>query len=179
MKAASRPQYYRIKRIVDMVREGSAEGYLPSRSDFRRELELSPRTLARDLDFLRDEERDPIDNDARAHGYRLTDETYRLPPVRLSRKEAFSFALVRKLLAVFEGTPLDMDMRSVLAKIAESLEGEIDPDRAAAAAPSPWWSQARSRGVWPSHPPFSKYSILIAYFWPAVSAIVPEFSVGA
>jgi hypothetical protein len=125
VKAASRPQYYRIKRIVDMVREGSAEGYLPSRSDFRRELEVSPRTLARDLDFLRDEERAPIEYDARAHGYRLTDETYRLPPVRLSRKEAFSFALVRKLLAIFEGTPLDMDMRSVLAKIAESLEGEI------------------------------------------------------
>ena len=125
MKAASRPQYYRIKRIVDMVREGSAEGYLPSRSDFRRELEVSPRTLARDLDFLRDEERVPIEYDARAYGYRLTDETYRLPPVRLSRKEAFSFALVRKLLAIFEGTPLDMDMRSVLAKIAESLEGEI------------------------------------------------------
>ena len=59
------------------------------------------------------------------NGYRLSDETYRLPPVRLSRKEAFSFALVRKLLAVFEGTPLDMDMPSVLAKIAESLEGEI------------------------------------------------------
>ena len=38
-----------------MVREGSAEGYLPSH--FRRELEVSPRTLARDLDFLRDEER--------------------------------------------------------------------------------------------------------------------------
>jgi hypothetical protein len=46
-----RSQYYRIKRIVDMVREGSAEGYLPSRSDFQRELEVSPRTLARDLDF--------------------------------------------------------------------------------------------------------------------------------
>ena len=80
MKAASRPQYYRIKRIVDMVREGSAEGYLPSRSDFRRELEVSPRTLARDLDFLRDEERAPIEYDARAHGYRLTDETYRAAP---------------------------------------------------------------------------------------------------
>jgi len=40
-----------------MVREGSAEGYRPSRSDFRRELEASPRALARDLDFLRDEER--------------------------------------------------------------------------------------------------------------------------
>ena len=125
MKTASRPQYYRIKCIVDMVREGSAAGYLPNRGDFRRELEVSPRTLARDLDFLRDEERAPIEYDAQAHGYRLTDETYRLPRVRISRKEAFGFALARKLLTAFEGTPLDLDMRSVMAKIAESLEGEI------------------------------------------------------
>ena len=76
-----------------MVREGSEEGYLPNRSDFRRELEVSPRTLARALDFLRDEERAPIEYDARAHGYRLTDETDRLPPARISRKEAFGFAL--------------------------------------------------------------------------------------
>lgn len=125
MKPASRPQYYRIKRIVDMVREGSEAGYLPNRGDFRRELEVSPRTLARDLDFLRDEERAPIEYDAKGHGYRLTDEGYRLPPVRISRKEAFGFALARKLLAAFEGTPLHLEMRSVLGKIAESLEGEI------------------------------------------------------
>lgn len=66
-------QYYRIKRIVDMVREGSEEGYLPNRGDFRREMEVSTRTLARDLDFLRDEERAPIEYDATRHGYRLTD----------------------------------------------------------------------------------------------------------
>ena len=41
---------------------GLCRGYLPSRSDFRRELEVSPRTLARDLDFLRDEERAPIED---------------------------------------------------------------------------------------------------------------------
>jgi hypothetical protein len=29
-----------------------------------------------------------------------------LPPVRISRKEAFGFALARKLLAAFEGTPV-------------------------------------------------------------------------
>ncbi len=63
--------------------------------------------------------------DAKAHGYRLTDEGYRLSPVRISRKEAFGFALARKLLAAFEGTPLNLEMRSVLARIAESLEGEI------------------------------------------------------
>jgi hypothetical protein len=52
MKPASRPQYDQIKRIVDMVRDGVEAGYPPSRGDFRRELEVSPRTLARDLDFL-------------------------------------------------------------------------------------------------------------------------------
>jgi hypothetical protein len=72
----------------------------------------------------------PLAYDDARHGFRLTDETYTLPPVRLSRREAFSFALARKLLAHYEGTPLHMDMRSVLDKIAESLVGDItlEPD---------------------------------------------------
>jgi hypothetical protein len=50
--------------------------------------------------------------------------------MRISRKEAFSFGLARKLLAHDEGTPLHLDMRSVLDKIAESLEHDvtIEPD---------------------------------------------------
>ena len=130
MKASSRPQYYRIRRMVQMVREGAETGYLPNSSDFMKEFEVSRRTVARDLDFLRDEERAPLAYDDARHGFRLTDETYTLPPVRISRKEAFSFGLARKLLAHYEGTPLHLDMRSVLDKIAESLEGDItiEPD---------------------------------------------------
>ena len=116
--------------MVQMVREGAETGYLPNSSDFMREFEVSRRTVARDLDFLRDEERAPLEYDDARHGFRLTDETYTLPPVRISRKEAFSFGLARKLLANYEGTPLHLDMRSVLDKIAESLEGDItiEPD---------------------------------------------------
>jgi len=130
MKAGSRPQYYRIRRMVQMVREGAETGYLANSSDFMKEFEVSRRTVARDLDFLRDEERAPLAYDDARHGFRLTDETYTLPPVRISRKEAFSFGLARKLLAHYEGTPLHLDMRSVLDKIAESMEGDItiEPD---------------------------------------------------
>lgn len=81
--------------------------------------------VARDLDLLRDEERAPLAYDEARHGFRLTDETYTLSPVRISRKEAFSFGLARKLLVHYEGTPLHLDMRSVLDKIAESLEGDV------------------------------------------------------
>ena len=110
--------------MVQMVREGAETGYLPNSSDFIKEFEVSRRTVARDLDFLRDEERAPLAYDDALHGFRMTDETYTLPPVRISRKEAFSFGLARKLLAHYEGTPLHLDMRSVLDKIAESLEGD-------------------------------------------------------
>jgi len=113
-----------------MVREGAETGCLPNSSDFMNEFEVSRRTVARDLDFLRDEERAPLAYDDARHGFRLTEETYTLPPVSISRREAFSFALARKLLAHYEGTPLHLDMRSVLDKIAESLEGDItiEPD---------------------------------------------------
>jgi predicted DNA-binding transcriptional regulator YafY len=130
MKAGSRPQYYRIRCMVQMVREGAETGYLPNSSDFIKEFEVSRHTVGRDLDFLRDEERAPLVYDDARHGFRLTDETYTLPPVRISRREAFSFALARKLLAHYEDTPLHLDMRSLLDKIAESLEGDvtIEPD---------------------------------------------------
>ena len=83
MKHVTRPQYYRIKRVVEMLREGSARQQWPNSRDFMRELEV------------------------------------------------FSFAIARKLLASFEGTPLELDMRSVLKKIAESLEGSITLNLAA------------------------------------------------
>ena len=82
--AQNRPQYHRLRRIIAMVRDGMAGGRLPNRSDFRRELEVSPRTLARDLDFLRDEERAPIAYEPARHGYRLTDASGGLgsPPAK-------------------------------------------------------------------------------------------------
>jgi hypothetical protein len=48
--------------------------------------------------------------------------------VQFTRREVFSFSIARKLLERFEGTPLEMDMRSVLGKIADSLEGAVSLD---------------------------------------------------
>jgi proteasome accessory factor B len=100
--------------MVQMVRESAETGYLANSADFMKEFEVSRRTVARDLDFLRDEENAPLAYDEARHGYVLTDETYALPPVNISRKEAFSFGLARKLLAHSEGTPLHLDMKAVL-----------------------------------------------------------------
>jgi predicted DNA-binding transcriptional regulator YafY len=124
----NRPQYHNLRRIMAMVREGMAGERLPNRSDFRRELEVSRRTLARDLDFLRDAERAPIACEPARHGYRHTDATIDPPPLSLSRREVSSFSLARKMLHAFEGTPLEMDMRSTLDKaFALSRFGKVAP----------------------------------------------------
>ena len=69
MKAGSRPPFYRIRRMVQMVREGAETRYLSNSSDFMKEFEVSRRTVARDLDFLRDEERAPLAYDDARHHY--------------------------------------------------------------------------------------------------------------
>jgi proteasome accessory factor B len=82
----------------------------------------------RDLDFLRDDHHAAIAYDNSRKGFRLTDPTFTLAPVELTQREVFTFSIARKLLERFEGTPLEMDMRSVLAKIAAGLQVTVALD---------------------------------------------------
>lgn len=50
-------------------------------------------------------------------------------PVSICRLEAFSCALTPKLLTHYEGAPMHLDIRLVLAKIAEPLDGDVTIDR--------------------------------------------------
>jgi len=49
MRTTTRPQYHRLRRILEMIREGTRTGSLPNCGHFTRELEVSRRTLMRDL----------------------------------------------------------------------------------------------------------------------------------
>jgi len=125
MKEFSRAQYFRTRRILELIRAGTRGGRYPSCVDLGRELGVSRWTVLRALDLLRDDENAPIEYVASRHGYRLTDETWSLPPVQLSRREVFAFSVAGKLLRSFRGTPLELDIGSVLRKIGESLEGSV------------------------------------------------------
>jgi predicted DNA-binding transcriptional regulator YafY len=91
VKSSTRPQYHRLQRILELIREGTRAGSLPNCGHFIRELEVSRRTLMRDLDFLRDDHNAPIAYDDSCKGFSLTDPTFSLPPVQLTCREVFSF----------------------------------------------------------------------------------------
>jgi predicted DNA-binding transcriptional regulator YafY len=87
VKSSTRPQYHRLRRILEIVREGTRTGCLPNCRHFIRELEVSRRTLMRDLDFLRDDHNAPIAYDDSRKGFKLTDPTFSLPrPGLLQRR---------------------------------------------------------------------------------------------
>ncbi len=82
----------------------------------------------RDIDFLRDDEGAPIEYVAERHGYELSEPTWTLPPLSLSRSEIFAFSVARKVLERFEGTPFGGELSSLLAKIGKSLQGNVSVD---------------------------------------------------
>jgi len=125
MKKSTRAQVYRMRRILDMIRRGMALGRLASAGMMARELEVSWHTVIRDLDRLRDDEGAPIAYDASRKGYVLADGDWQLAPVTLNQGEVFAFSLAPRMLQPFQGTPLEMDMRSLFAKIARSLSGTV------------------------------------------------------
>jgi len=125
MKKLRRPRRHRLWRILEMIREGTRTGNLPSSRDFQRELEVCRRTLCSDLDCLRDDENAPIEYDSRKHGYYLADATWQLPDMRVSRGEAFAFLVALRALEAFRGTPVETDMRAVMERIGSLLEGKV------------------------------------------------------
>lgn len=128
MKAGSRQQYRRLRRIVEMLNAGTRSGRLPRMAEFQRELEASRRTVARDLDFLRLEENAPIAFDPKGRGYRLTDETFSLPHVDVSGPDLATLAAARAALADTPTSPLARSMDAVIGKIAEAAPARIEPD---------------------------------------------------
>lgn len=125
MKTASRPQAYRFRRILDMIRHAPPGGPLPNAATLARELGVSWHTIIRDLNTLRDDEGAPIRYDAARRGYVLEDVRWTLPPVTLSQREVFAFSVASRMLQPFRDTPLEMDLQSLFSKIARSLEGKV------------------------------------------------------
>lgn len=125
MKPVSRPQAYRMRRILEMIRQTPPGSPLPSANHFALELEVSWHTIIRDLNALRDDEGAPIVYDPARKGYYLENANWTLPPVTLNQREVFAFSVAARMLQPFRGTPLEMDLQSLFTKIERSLEGNV------------------------------------------------------
>lgn len=90
-------RFYRILNLLNARRS-------VSRAEFLAELEVSPATFKRDLEYLRDRLEAPVVWDREAGGYRLTasDGRFQLPGLWLTQPELLSLLVAEALLTELE-----------------------------------------------------------------------------
>ena len=123
-KRNNKVQRYRLLQIDEEIRSGK----FPNATTLSKKIEVSSRTIQRDIEYMRDMYNAPIEFDAYKNGYYYTEENFYIKSVPLSEGELFSVALFDQLLEQYRNTPLENDLRSVFKKIEMSLPNKITLD---------------------------------------------------
>jgi predicted DNA-binding transcriptional regulator YafY len=118
---ATRPPLRRLFWALGRLRSGRPL----KATDLAAEFEVNVRTAYRDLDFLRDDWRVPVEFDRSQGSYRLTEPTADLPPVTLSQGELVGLYFAEKVFRQYQGTPFERDLESAFQKIRELLPEQM------------------------------------------------------
>ncbi|MEW6522709.1 MAG: transcriptional regulator [Bacillota bacterium] len=120
----SRPAIIRILRIHNLV----AAGQYPNVPGLAAYLEVSTRTVERDLEFLRDSLHAPLQFSHRRRGYFYSDQSFTLPQLLMSEGELLLVLLSFRLLAQFRGTPYHDRLVKALHKVTLLLSDQVTVD---------------------------------------------------
>ena len=99
----SRPALWRVMEIHKIIRAGT----YPNCSTMAKEIEVTPKTVQRDVSFMRDQLGLPLEYHAIKHGYYYTQEVHEFPMLHLSRNDLVALFLARHALEPVRGTKLE------------------------------------------------------------------------
>ncbi|TDU67139.1 proteasome accessory factor B [Prosthecobacter fusiformis] len=117
----SRPALWRILEIHKIIRAGR----YPNCSSLAKEIEVTRKTIQRDVSFLREQWGLPLEYDAERNGYHYTQEVHEFPMLHLSRNDLVALFLARHALEPLRGTGLERMLAASFSKIAEACPGEV------------------------------------------------------
>lgn len=117
----SRPPLERMLKIHQAV---LAERF-PNATTLARELEVSTKSIHRDLEFMRDRLELPIEYDAKRYGYFYSEEVGGFPTLQITEGELFAMLVAEKALQQYRGTSFERPLISAFKKISASLPDTI------------------------------------------------------
>ena len=117
----SRPPLERMMRIHSALKSGT----FPNTTTLARELEVSTKSIQRDLEFMRDRLELPLEYDARRFGYHYTKEVGAFPTLQITEGELFALLVAEKALQQYRGTPFERPLLSAFKKMASSLPDTV------------------------------------------------------
>ncbi len=117
MRLASRPPLARMMAIDQAVRSG----LWPNASSLGARLEVDPRTVRRDIAYMRDQLGAPLEFDPIRNGYRYTETTFQLPFFAATEGEMVALLLAGRMVGQYRGTPFEGDLRRAFRKLSTLL----------------------------------------------------------
>lgn len=113
----TRPPLDRMVQIHAALQEGK----FPNCSTLARRLEVSTKTVHRDLEFMRDRLGLPIEFKPDRNGYYYTEEVDSFPTLQISEGELFALLVAEKALHQYRGTPFEARLVAALRKLEQAL----------------------------------------------------------
>jgi proteasome accessory factor B len=117
----SRPPLERMLRIHDELRRGA----LINCTKLVKTLEVSRKTIVRDIAFMRDRLDLPIEFDAQISAYRYTQPVNAFPTVNVTEGELLALLVAQRALEQYRGTPFHRQLEVAFGKLAGGLRDRI------------------------------------------------------
>ena len=118
----SRPPLERMMRLHERLK---ANGF-PNCRKLAEELEVSAKTIQRDIDFMRDRLGLPIEYDQLRFGFYYSEPVATFPSIEVSQGEIMALFVARKALEQYRGTSFERSLRTAFQKISEGLREKVD-----------------------------------------------------
>jgi proteasome accessory factor B len=120
-QSISRPPLERMMRIHDAIQSGK----FPNAAQLAKELEVSPKSVQRDLEFMRERMKFPLEYDKNRWGYYYTKDVGSFPAFTVTEGELFAVLVAEKAMHQYRGTNLEKPLLSAFRKLAASLPETI------------------------------------------------------
>jgi proteasome accessory factor B len=117
----TRPPLERMMRIHQAVVAG---GY-PNATTLANEIEVTTKTIQRDIEFMRDRLQLPIEYDSRRYGYYYTQPVSSFPTLQITEGELFALLVAEKALQQYRGTNFEKPLLSAFKKMESSLPDTV------------------------------------------------------
>lgn len=117
----SRPPLERMLRIHQAIQSGKR----PNASTLARDLEVSTKSIHRDLEFMRDRLELPLEYNHAQNGYCYTEPVSSFPTLQITEGELFALLVAEKALQQYRGTNFEKPLVSAFKKMAVSLPDTI------------------------------------------------------
>jgi len=107
------------------IHQALQSGRYPNSNTLAAELEVSTKSIHRDLEFMRDRLELPLAFDRASKGYHYTQEVGNFPTLQITEGELFALLVAEKALQQYRGTTFERPLLSAFKKMASSLPDTV------------------------------------------------------